>query len=361
MADKGSSKRSEGRRKIVTLKEISKATGYSLSTVSAVLNNASFCYAGKEARDKILKTAEKLGYRPNLLYRGLRTNRTRTIGIVVPNLYVISTLVSIEVLENSLWTRGFHIFMGYSQNRLDKEEALIRDFVSRRVDGIIFIIGYDDGERREEIEYLMNVSYPLVTVDRFKRYDIDFVSMDNYKGGQLAAEHLFGLGHRDVLVIKSGGASVEKRIRGFMDYATRAGMRVILEDLPEENLRKVLREEEVLNWAYRVAKKYMNGEGGQKITAVFPSNDVMGCGVVRAAIESGLKVPDDISVIGFDDSYAVHFSYVPLTTIKQRRDEIMANVCDIILKKIEGDDKKYQVLIEPELVVRKSTGPAKRD
>ena len=118
--------------KEVTLKEISKRANVSVSTVSAILNNNPNCFAGEKTRRKVIETAEKLGYYPNLLYRGIRNKKTNTIGLIIPHIYYSEIRVDIEVLESLFWRKGYHLFIGYTKDDLKKRRVSYKGFFKQK-------------------------------------------------------------------------------------------------------------------------------------------------------------------------------------------------------------------------------------
>ncbi|MBN1444663.1 MAG: LacI family DNA-binding transcriptional regulator [Candidatus Omnitrophica bacterium] len=349
------------RRKMqdTTLREISEITGFACSTVSAVLNDDSKCYASVKTKEKILKAAGELNYHPNLLYRGLRAKKTNTIGLIVPNLHVNVSIASIELIEDLAWKAGYHLFLGYSKNDVDKEEVLLKDFISRRVDGIILVVGVER-RCRPELQYLLEQDFPLVTIGKLAHFDCSFVTTDYYWGGQLAARHLNDAGHKKVLLFDEfPPPSASLRMNGFRDTAKKYNMKideVFLVNGKMEKKMAVFSEEYLITESVSIFKKLLKSKGP---TGVFAANDAMALGVLKAAREMGIGVPDELSVIGFDDTPIAAFASVPITTIRQKKEEMSRKVVKLLMDKIEGEEEILQEYILPELVVRSSTGSAK--
>lgn len=344
------------KNRTATIKDISEQTNFACSTVSAVLNDKSTCFASEATKKKIITAAKELGYHPNLLYRGLRSRKTNTIGLIAPNLHVNVTVASIEIIESLAWESGYHLFIGYSQNDPAKEEALLKDFVSRRVDGIILIVGRE-GKNRAELRYISSHSFPLVTIGKLTDFESYFVSTDYYLGGAMAARHLKQLGHKDVGVIATAGWE-QQRIAGFKNAGAEEKLKVE-EAYLDINRDTIIPMEQLIQKSYEISKKILNDK--KKLSAFFAANDEIGLGLIKAAMEMGLNIPEDLSVIGFDDSLAAAFSPIPLTTIRQCREKISQKAFEVLVDKIENKTEKlHQELIPPELVIRSSTGPAKK-
>ncbi len=352
-----------GKKKAVTLKDISEKAGLSVATVSDILNDKPKCYAGEAARKRVFKLVEELGYRPNLLYKSMRQQKTNTIGLIVPNLHVNVSLANIEVIEDIAWKNDYHVYIGYSQNDIDKEEDLLKDFVNRRVDGIILIVGRE-GENRKELQYIIDHAFPFVTIGRFQEYNVSSVSTDYYTGGRLAARHLSGLGFSRVgVMVMTSSWGVLSRKAGFLDEAAECGMSV--QDLCSEKQGSRLLDPDncpVVTFEKTVNHSFSRfSEGwrrGMRPEAVFAGNDYIALGIVRAATELGIHVPEELSVIGFDDSPSAIFSFVPLTTVRQKREEVGRRAVKMLFDKIDSQAKADALIeetIPPELVVRQST------
>lgn len=346
-----------------TLKEISKQTDVPVSTVAAVLREDPGCFAGQKLRQKILTAARQLHYRPNLIARILKTKKSNTLGLIVPNMQTSVTLSNMELIENLAWQRNYHLFIGYSQNDSIKEEALLADFVDRYVDGIILIVGLSS-QKRPYLKHMISDGFPLVTINCLEKFNIPSISTDFHQGGMMAARHLLELGHRKIHIISVDfmhSTTLRQRIAGFQQALQEEGLK------PEVALflkktKDVVPLEKIMMESYQSAKKVLSRK--ERPTAVFAGNDEIGLGVIKAALTLGIKVPEELSVVGFDDSPAAIFAPVPLTTIHQCKDRISRKAVEIILALVEQKEKKKKkakavssILLKPELVIRSSTGP----
>ena len=338
--------------KEVTLKEISKRAQVAVSTVSAIINNSPCCFAGEKTKNKVLKIAEELGYYPNLLYRGLRNKITNTIGIIIPHLYYSRMTVDIETVESALWNNGYHLFIGYTKDDIKKESALIKDFLGRRVDGIIFVVGNENGVSRE-IKKIVGKNFPFIAIGRFKNLQTDFISTDYFKGGYMAAEHLYEKGYRKTAVLfwkqDDSNLGLEERKNGFLKFAEEKGVEVE-QYYMEKGFSGV---ENLIEESERIGMKILKNKN--RPDAIFAANDEVAVGLVKSALRLGIKMPQELGIIGFDNSLSSIISPVPITTIRQKNDVVANKAAEAIIKKIEGKEKIKQ-FIEPELVVRKSTG-----
>lgn len=337
----------------VSLKKLSEKTGYAVSTVSGILNKSPHCFAGDKAKEEVRKAARELGYYPNLLSRSLRSGRSNTIGLLVPNVYVTVTLSKIQMIESLAWEAGYNLFIGYSNNDTGKENALLNDFISRRVDGIIIVAGDNRGPR-SELERLAKRDFPMVVMNELPGYgDIDchVVLQDYYSGGVKAAGHLLSLGHKKLCCVYFEGNKADSRISGFAAEAEKSGAEVSGIRLQYKNTGEKPGYDpgDYFEAAFSAGKE------------IFGSNDEIAAGLVKAAMASGLSCPGDVSIVGFDDSLAALLSPVPLTTMRQDSRKICETAMDFLMRRMSGavEPGNGRDRIPVELVVRESTGAAK--
>lgn len=341
--------------KEVTLKEISKRANVSVSTVSAILNNNPTCFAGEKTRKKVIEIAEELGYYPNLLYRSLRNKKTNTIGVIIPHLYYSEVTIDIELLESILWEKGYHLFIGYTRNYIEKEEALIKDFLSRRVDGIIFVIGKEIGISKE-IEKIINKNFPFITIGRFRNLETDFISTDYFKGGYIAGKHLYEKVYEKFGILFSkeennGDLTVKDRKNGFLKFIKEKNLEV-KEYYIEKGYTNI---ENLIEKSEETGMKILKDKKNMKF-AIFASNDEIAVGLVKSALKIGIKIPEELGIIGFDNSLSSILSPIPITTIRQKKEVVAKRAAETIIKKIERTKGKIEEFIQPELIERESTG-----
>lgn len=345
---------------VVTLKKIGGITNLSVATVSDILNNNPKCFAGKKTKERVISVARELGYHPNLLYRSLRKRETHTIGLIVPNLYVNVTITNIELIELLAWDEGYHIFIGYSRNNSQKENALLKDFLSRRADGIILVVG-TEGKNMHELNYLLEKNYPFVTIGKFQNYRCSSVTTDYYAGGKMAAKHLLERGCKKLGIFGyTKTADFHGRVRkdGFKDTVRDYGMETEEFDVFENMGDLVLSSDVLIKRSFLKALEILHGK--HSFDGIFASNDDIALGLINAALRLGVKIPEELAVVGFDDSPSALASIVPITTIRQKREEIARNAFKILKEKIQkGSDKLITKKIRPELIVRSSTDSQK--
>lgn len=337
-----------------TLREIAKKSGFSYQTVSRVLNKQGHLHRTETVR-RVMEVAEELGYRPNLNARGIQMGRTRTIGILAdlaPDSFSRNLLLGIhdEVISEDY----LPIFL-MSRPGLANELEQIHRLVDRRVDGVVLrpvMHEVSDQYLREVVDRHLH----LVTVDiqvpdtRF----VDFVGTDDLLGGLLAARHLLELGHRRLAFVSWFMHLIMKQHRrdAFCD-AVRSVPGATAEVVDIQFDRETWGKAEALELLRRPDRP----------TAVFVGADDIARGIYLAAAELGLRIPQDLSVVGYSDLDFAMRMRPPLTTVRQDPYQIGRLASRLVLQRIRGKitcEEPQQTRLRPELVVRASTGPAPR-
>lgn len=334
-----------------TQADVAKLADVSQATVSYVVNNNLNVKIPDETRQRILDAMNELDYVPNGLARGLRSGQTKTIGLVVPdNSNPFFAEVAREI-ENLGFENGFSVILCNSDYDIAKESAYVDVLLAKQVDGVIFCSSGRTGDAHQK---LLISQTPLVTFDHdIAGAQTRSVMIDYSFGGQLATNHLLDLGHRRIACITgpSQSSSNTDRLAGYTQTLKNAGI--------------------PFDPALIVAGDFRIGGGeaamqqllalAQPPSAVFAFNDLMAIGAIQAARKLGLHVPQNISIIGFDDIPLAQAIYPPLTTIAQPISEIAKVVMAIFIRQIQetspppGDSEGNQVVLQPTLVIRDST------
>ncbi len=333
-----------------TIKDVARTAGVSVGTVSNYLNGR--VTVADERSERIRAAIDALGYRVDLGARGLRAGTTRTVGLLVPN---ISNPFFGEIarsIEHALTECGFQTFLCDTQDDPQKEETYLANLASRRVDGLLVIYA---ARRSEPTRLRPPAQVPLVFVDRGVE-GRPSVTIDNHLGGRLAARHLHALGHRRIGVLAGGGdvRNVQLRVEGFRDELACHGI-----DLPDAY---VVKGPQNLAFGAQVDALLALPE---QPTAVFATNDIVGIGAWQRLLTLGLRVPDVVSLMGYDDIEMARNLVPPLTTVAQDIQAMGRRAAERLLQLIDSraggrsaapasDDFE---MIEPRLVVRESTAP----
>ena len=333
--------------KRVTIKDIAKEAGVSPRSVSLVLNNAG--RISKATRERVLKIAHDLNYQPNILARGLVNGRTYLIGVVFPYLTNSFFTSIISKIEEYSMSDGFDIILGNSSSSLELERGAIQRMVNRKVDGIICC---PDPRYYEFYSKLAETGLPMIQImTHIKHANSHSVLVDDENGGYLATKHLIDLGHSNI---------------GYISYTEDYYQEIVLRNsgyrraLIEKGISLDLEKYEVqsdlsFNGGYNAAKELLARD--RQVSAIFAPTDLAALGAVKACLDSGRKVPEDISVVGYDDiDLAKYQIQYPLTTIAQPKD-VIGTIAYSMLKKLIAGNKIESVVLKPELVIRKTTAP----
>ena len=340
----------------VTIKDIAKALDVSPATVSRALKNDSRITV--DVRERVSSMARKLGYRPNLLARGLVSSRTHAIGYIVDNL---SWSFFSELAERVQITAEEFAYSTYIYSSLkspQKEREGIDGFLSRGVDGLL-VSATESPENMRVYRELSQANFPIVLFNDLPGVEVDSVVTDNYEGANRAMRHLYEHGHRKIMFIgpKENTTFKTQRLAGYRDFLGRNGL-PIRDDL-------VHCEEDDPMYGYRVVKAVMGGP--KRPTAVFVHNDTLAMGVYRAVHEMGLRIPDDLSVVGYDNLDSCQFMYPPLTTIEFPIRHLARVGVELLMKrmgekKVKSSEQEIprihqKISLTPRLIIRQSTGP----
>jgi DNA-binding LacI/PurR family transcriptional regulator len=343
-------KKSNGRRNsVVTLKSVAERVGLTASTVSAVLNNSSAARSVPEqTKKRILNAASELNYRPNFLARSLRANRTYTIGVILEEIGDAYGSVIMGGIERYLREHNFHFLT--VAHRHDKKllETYSTMLWQRGVEGFI------------TVDTFLPEKPPLPTVavaGHRKLKDVTNVILDHRRAAALALGHLVELGHRRIAFMRGASLSSDSQERwsAICEVAKDLGLCIA----PELTVQ-LEGADSTPHLGYPFARELLARK--QPFSALFAYNDISAIGSIYAFQEAGLRVPDDVSVIGFDDIQSAGYMNPPLTTVRQPLQEMGETAARILLDRIEGRTKYIsEFTIEPELVVRKSTSCPKEN
>ena len=331
------------------IKDVANRAGVHPSTVSRVLNPATRSMVSDRLAGRIMRAAEELGYRRNPLASGLRTQKTYTVGIVLPDIANPVFPPIVRGAEHTLDVEGYNAILADSGTRRRSEKAVIDNMKARRVDGLIIAAA-----RRKDpiVDECMEQAIPLVLVNRtVDKHNVAAVINDDELGIELALEHLRALGHRRIAYV--GGPQNTStgyvRYRTFLRASRRFGLAV------DRNL--VVNADDYTEAAGQGAFTRIL-ERNEAFTAVLTANDLLALGCYDAMRARGLDCPADISVTGFNDMPYVDRFDPPLTTLHIPLDELGVQAARLLLERIrQPEAPAKQLRLEPRLVVRGSTAP----
>lgn len=339
--------------RLTTIKDIAKAAGVSVTTVSRALNG--YYDVNEKTRQKIQAIAEKLSYRPNAVARSLVTKKTRTIGVILSEInregakdsLAFETLCGINDRATEL---DYDILLFSTSSKKQQSKSYADLCKERNVDGAIL-----SGLRLHDPyleEVVHDTDFPCVLIDiPLESREVGHVTTDNVKGAAAAVGHLIGLGHRRIAMINGHDeAAVSRdRLEGYRRALEGAGIPFD----PQLVYNGGFREEGGFEAMYEI------GYNRKDVTAVFSASDLMVLGALRALERMGRKAPEQMSIVGYDDiAIAAHCS-PPLTTIRQDRYEMGYQSAQLLIDMLEQREVGRKIVLHSELIVRKSTAPCK--
>lgn len=330
----------------ISIKDIAAHAGVSIATVSHAFRNPD--RVSDVTREKVLAAAKEIGYTPNRLAASLRTSRSGNIVAIIPDISDSHNSKIIKGIEKVAYSRGYSVLLGDTQGSEERENELAEMTTSRQVDGIILMshrIPFDIGEDGLQIDELP----PIVNGCEFTGYDeIPAVAIDDVQAAMDATMHLIDYGHRDIAVITGNmdSTSSRDRLEGFRGAMAQSGLKI------NENL--IVSGDYTLQGGERAAGSLLLQKN--RPTAIFCFSDETALGCMYTLRQHGFKVPDDISVIGFDDIPVAQYIWPPLTTIWQPAEDIGSMCTTILLDLIDGKKpEKTRHILPHKLLVREST------
>ncbi|WP_230126894.1 LacI family DNA-binding transcriptional regulator [Bacillus sp. CECT 9360] len=323
--------------------DVAKAANVSTATVSRVLTNSGT--VKKETTDRVLEAIELLNYQPNILARQLRRLETKTILVVVPditNTFFSKVLRGIEAVATQ---NGYQVLLGDAHNKAELEKGYLNILRQRKADGLLLLTAKIEGQA---IEDLANQFPVVVACEYIEGSNIPTVSIDNISSARKATRHLLDLGHKRIGFLSGPFDSVlgRDRYKGFQQAMAQHG-------LPVDSLL-VQQGDFSFESGFNLMQKFLAIDAPP--TAIFAANDEMAIGAIKAVKSKGLSVPEDISVIGFDDIKFASIYEPALTTISQPSFEIGEKAMELLIRLINNDNiEKEQYILADELIIRDSS------
>src|ERR1700744_4446541 len=332
----------------VSLKTLAAYLDLDPTTVSVVLNQVPGRSIPEATRERIRKASEKFNYQPSFVARSLRNRRTMTIGILVP---VLADGYHAEVMTgigDSLLEEKYFYFIAHHRHRPDLIKEYPRMLIGRGAEGIITI----------DTHLTDKLPLPVVAIAGHRQMDgVTNVGLDHHRAAELSLRHLYDLGHRHIAFMRGQPYSSDSdaRWQGIVDVAKDLGL--VIRPETTIQLEKDLTSPEL---GYPVLKQLLAHH--RTFTAVLSFNDVAAIGCIRALHDSGLRVPEDVSVVGFDDIKEAAFQTPSLPTIRQPLQQMGELAVQLLLQQLRSGEATTprQVAVEPQLVVRESTGPSRQ-
>lgn len=331
---------------MATIKDVAKMAGVSTTTVSHVINKTRF--VAKETEEAVMQAIKNLKYSPSAVARSLKVNTTKSIGMIVTTSESPYFAEIIHAVEDHCYRQSYSLFLCNTQNDPEKIKNHLDMLAKKRVDGLLVMCSEYTSH---SLDILSNAAdIPMVVMDWGPNTDTDVIEDNSFTGGYIATKHLIDCGHKAIGLIAGelDKTTARTRYEGFVKAMNEANLPIhenwIMEGFfePEDGyecMNKILVQDSLP-------------------TAVFCCNDVMALGAISAITEKGLRVPDDISIIGYDNIHSSRFYAPPLTTIHQYKSRLGAQAVNLLFERIANKDndshEKHRIAIHPELVLRKS-------
>ena len=332
-------------RQTIGLKFLAEYLDLSTATISVVLNDSPTAREiPAQTRERVLAAARKFNYRPNVLARSLRQRRSFTVGVLVHEISEGYGALLLNGIDAGLLQEGYFYFVASHRRRQDLLDEYPRLLVGRSVEGFIVI------------DTLLEKSLPLPAVNISGHTRLPGVTnlvLDERLAARLALEHLTSLGHERIAFIKGQPFSSDSQVRWESTQAIAREMRIAIRpeltvQLENDSFSPMV--------GYPLVRELLSRTSD--FTALYAYNDLSAIGAVRAIREKGLRVPEDISVVGFDDIHSAAFQNPSLTTIRQPLREMGMQAAHILVERLRGKEDPGQISVKPELIVRESTGTA---
>ena len=336
-----------GKKKAVSINNIAKLAGVSKSTVSRILNDRG--KFSKDTRDKVLQIVKKLNYSPSMVARSLRNRRTKTIGLLLPDIVNPFFPEIMKGVENVALENGYVVILCSSNEDTQKEFMYFHMFENRWIDGIIYSGVTGTEEEVQGVRAILGQGIPVVLMDReIEDYFASVVIIDNENAAYDATTYCFELGHKRIGFIAAPlkVKLFSKRLEGYQKALQKHGIEF------DESL--VIEGDLTIKGGSLAGKELLARKDPP--TAIFASNDLMAIGAMKEIQGNGLKVPEHISIIGFDDILTASLVTPALTTIAQPKYEMGMEAMNLLIRMIEKKGaSKSKIVLDTQLVVREST------
>ena len=333
----------------VNLRTLAAHLDLSQTTVSLVLNDSPSAKSiPQETRQRVMDAARELQYRPNYFARSLRKSRSMSVGVIAPDLSEgYFTLVMSGVEQHLIRSHYFYFTASHYWHK-DLIAEYPRMLLERAVDGFLLL--------NTPVEFEQS-TVPVVAISAHRKVaGVTNIVLDHYRAAMLALRHLYDLGHRKIAFMRGPEVIVDSDFRwsGILQVARELGLQV----RPELTTRLDTNSWSPEDLGYLPMKEMLART--RDFTALFCFNDISAIGAIRAIQDAGLRVPEDISVIGFDDIISAAYYRPSLTTVRQPLREMGKAGAELLLDRIAHSEKPYpeEIVMQPELIVRESTGPA---
>lgn len=333
-------------KKPITISDVAHQAGVSKQTVSRVINNRPD--VAPETRKKIKALIKAMGYEPDPIARSMKGN-THTIGCITPNLSDYNFSAIVQAAQSEARKNGYFIITANAETDYDVP-PLLKEMLNRRVDGLLVINPRDDN-RHLHLKPLYETGYPMVYIKNTPAEDqVSAVCLDDEAGGYLATQYLLSLGHKSIVIIlgRENEECTQKRLTGYMNALREADL--------ETDQRLIIHGDWSAESGQNAIKKFLDYQ--VEFSAVFAQNDRMALGAISTLREVGYHIPDDVSVIGYDNLPLTAYYDPALTTIHQPFEKFGQIGVQLLLEAINNPDISIKTIeLDPSLIIRNTCIP----
>lgn len=334
--------------KSVTIKDVAKVAGVSYSTVSRALSGSAEISA--DTRQRILQVCKEMNYTANTVARAMVMKSTKLLGLILTGVNNPFMSELAYHIDRQARARGYNIILCNSSRNLEQERELFELMIGRQVDGIILVPS--GPESFESLRPYLDRIPTVFVGENLREAPESYVSVDNYHGARLGVEYLYGLGHRDILYFGRRRGSTTHQLRAD-GYA--AACRDL--DLTPQYCNNTF-SATTIKYGYQLAKQLFSQE--RHFSAIFAATDTNALGIMQAAEENGIRIPEDISLLGFDNIRDSGLPRIDLTTIEQPKKMLASVAVDSLLDKIQNELSGYtHRILTPTLIERSSCAPCR--
>jgi DNA-binding LacI/PurR family transcriptional regulator len=340
----------------VTLRDVARRSGVSITTVSRILNGReSGIPIRDDTRQRVLTVAAELGYKPNLLARGLRGSRSSLLGVIARDISDPFHIQILRGINDATRERDYRLFLGHIDYRPDVALAYGSMFERSHADGIIIIGDIEGGDATLDI-FAHQHRHVIGVTDRTGRRQIPGVYADSVAGTHQALDHLWGLGHRSIICV-SDDRTYDGRLRSDL-------YRRFMQEHGAADRSRVYICDQEPGPSFELGQRIFAGfRDGNRPSAIYATSDTTAMGLMRAAYQAKVAIPEEVSVVGFDDIDFAAFTTPPLTTISQDGVAMGRAAANLVLEMIQHNWERADVedvVLAPRLVIRESTAPPAR-
>lgn len=328
-----------------TLRDVAKEAGVSLSVAARVMGN--YGYVSREAKDRVLKTAERIGYQPNIIAKSLKTGQTRTIGVIITDITNSFCTTVARAIEDAASESEYSVILCNSDEDATKEERYLKILIEKKVDGLIIAVSSDNNKY---LKRLIKDGLPVVLLDR-RADDIQTmeVVLDNQGAACEAINHLITLGQQRIGIINGPPVvrTSRERFEGYKKALQERGIKMLPELVKYGNFE--------MEKAKKCTYEFLSMENPP--TALFVTNNAMTTGALLALHENRVKIPDQMAIVGFDDPEWAPLVKPPLTAVRQPTYSVGILACQALLQKIKKRKIRHEeIVVKPKLIIRESCG-----